>query len=258
MLESSNGRNLHGPKGHTLARHVSTTSDSNELEIVLGVSFRNLELLRQALVHRSYLNENPQYSLGCNERLEFLGDALIGLVVADDLFRRYPESDEGYLTELRAAIVRRESLAQIGRQIELGRFLYLGRGEAEAGGVDRDSNLAGAVEALVAAVLLDRGLEFAWALTRRLVGPQLALVLSKGPLRDIKTRLQEFAQSYGMGLPEYYVVASDGVAHAPEFAVEVMVGGEIVGRGKGRRKADAEREAAREALHCMSVRTYQT
>lgn len=237
---------------------MSTTSDSSELEIALGVSFQNLGLLRQALVHRSYLNENPQYSLGCNERLEFLGDALIGLVVADDLFHRYPESDEGYLTELRAAIVRRESLAQVGRQIDLGRFLYLGRGEAEAGGVDRDSNLAGAVEALVAAVLLDRGFESAWALTRRLVGPQLEIVLSKGPLRDIKTRLQEFSQSYGMGLPDYSLVATDGSGHAPEFVVQVMVGGEIVGCGRGRRKADAEREAAREALNCISVRTYQT
>jgi ribonuclease-3 len=236
---------------------MSTTSDSNELEIALGVSFRNLGLLRQSLVHRSYLNENPQYTLGCNERLEFLGDAFIGLVVADDLFRRYPESDEGYLTELRAAIVRRESLAQIGRQIDLGRFLYLGRGESDAGGVDRDSNLAGAVEALVAAVFVDRGFECAWALTRRLVGPQLELVLSKGPLRDIKTQLQEFAQSYGMGLPEYCVIATDGSGHAPEFIVQVMVRGEIVGHGRGRRKTDAEREAAREALNCMSVRTYQ-
>ncbi len=215
------------------------------------MTFGDRALLRQALVHRSYLNEHPETSLESNERLEFLGDALVGLVAAEAFYRRYPDSAEGELTELRASLVRGWSLAAVARRLGLGRYLYLGQGEESSGGRERESNLAGALEAVVGAVMQDQGFTAARKVTLGLLGPELEQVGRSGPPRNAKSQLQELVQRQGLPLPVYRVVEATGAVHAREFTVEVEVGGKVAGQGRGRRKVEAEMRAAEEALGRM-------
>ena len=223
-------------------------SKGSALEQRLGVKFNDAALLKQALVHSSYVNENPQAALGSNERLEFLGDAVLGLVVADELFAAYPEQDEGQLTELRTLLVRRDTLAKAARRLKLGDDLYLGKGEEAGGGRSRPTNLAHAYEALVGAVFLDRGLTTA----RKFVRTSLQQEFDSLPVRpfplDPKSRLQEMSQSRFQMPPQYRLVEAVGPDHARRFTIEVLVGGRPMGRGAGHSKQDAEKEAAREAL----------
>jgi len=227
---------------------VLARSKGSALEQRLGVKFNDAALLKQALVHSSYVNENPQAALGSNERLEFLGDAVLGLVVADELFAAYPEQDEGQLTELRTLLVRRDTLAKAARRLKLGDDLYLGKGEEAGGGRSRPTNLAHAYEALVGAVFLDRGLTTA----RKFVRTSLQQEFDSLPVRpfplDPKSRLQEMSQSRFQMPPQYRLVEAVGPDHARRFTIEVLVGGRPMGRGAGHSKQDAEKEAAREAL----------
>lgn len=218
------------------------------LEKGLGLPFKHQELLRQALTHGSYVNEFPGESEGSNERMEFLGDALIGLVVAQELYHRYPEMDEGRLTQLRSEVVQGETLAHVARRLGVGQHLLLGRGEASSGGYDRNSNLAGALEALVGAVLLDRGYRFAKSSVLRILRPELRHIRRIGASQDPKSRLQEMAHRQGLGSPRYEVLREEGLEHQRRFVVRVSMGGELTGEGKGRRKTDAEKAAAKEAL----------
>ena len=218
------------------------------LERGLGLSFKNRELLRQALTHGSYVNEHPGESAGSNERMEFLGDAVIDLVVAQELYRRYPDLDEGRLTQLRSEVVRGETLAQVARRLGVGPQLLLGQGEASSGGEDRDSNLAGALEALMGAVLLDRGYRSARSCVLRILRPELRRIRSEGASQDPKSRLQELAHRQGLGSPKYEVLREEGLEQLRRFVVRVSVGGEPAGEGKGRRKVDAEAAAAEAAL----------
>lgn len=222
--------------------------DIADLQKKLGVTFKLLALLEQALVHSSYVNENPAYTPGHNERLEFLGDAVLDFIVADKLYQEFPDLAEGEMTRLRAALVRRDTLARMARSIGLGDFLYMGKGEETSGGRNKTPNLAGALEAVIAAVYLDRGEKPTRNMVIRLLGEEWAKVVSQGTGADYKSKLQELAQSRFQLTPAYRLVAEAGPDHEKRFTVEVMVGTDSLGKGVGKSKKLAETEAARAAL----------
>jgi ribonuclease-3 len=234
---------------------VRGTPNWPALERTLGVRLKNKSLLRQAFVHRSYLNEHPESGLESYERLEYLGDAFLGWVIADELYRRYPGYSEGDMTRARAALVRGTTLAEIARRLDAGSFLALGDGEEATGGCDRRSTLAAVVESILGAVLLDRGEKAARALVVRWLGDLLdALPESGGALRDAKSALQELVQRHGLPLPVYEVLDEEGPAHAKLFTVRVSVDGQALGEGEGRRKAEAEQSAAADARETLAAR----
>lgn len=212
---------------------------------VLGHRFEQGALLAEALTHTTYANEHPRAL--ANERLEFLGDSIVGLVVAQHIFERFPELPEGEMTKLRAAVVCEPSLAGRSRPLGVGERLRFGRGEAVSGR-DRDSILADAFEAIVGALYLDGGLETA----RRFVLRELEPVVTaarQGQVRvDYKTQLQERLQKEGAEAPQYRMLAEEGPAHAKRFQVGVYFRGNLLGTGWGRNKKEAEQESAREAL----------
>ncbi len=219
-------------------------ADLVQLQTTLAYRFKNSQLLKQALTHRSFGADN-------NERLEFLGDALLDLIVGESLFNKHPGADEGNLSRLRSSIVNKSALAGIGREWNLGEHVLLGAGELKSGGRSRDSILADTVEAVVAAVYLDGGL----AACRKLVDAW-TLEFVRNPearqTKDAKTRLQEKMQASGHGLPDYQVLAIEGEAHAQSFLVECRVEGlERVHRGRGRSKRAAEQKAALETLKSL-------
>ena len=219
----------------------------------MGIPFNDLSLLRQALVHRSYINESPGLALASNERLEFLGDAVLGLVIAEKLYLEYPHLSEGEMTKLRSALVRRDSLARIARAISLGNYLYLGKGEEASGGRDKPTNLAGTLEAVIAAVSLDQGSAIARDFILRLLNKELQKVVSQGVKADYKSQLQELTQSRQQPTPTYYLVGATGPAHERSFTSEVRVGNTPLARGSGKSKKAAETEAARLALEQLST-----
>jgi ribonuclease-3 len=223
-------------------------ADWRELESRLPFAFKDRALLKQALVHTSYLNENPGIDVGSNERLEFLGDAALGVVVAHQLYAEYPDVDEGKLTELRAHLVRRDTLARAAERIDLGSYLLLGRGEDAAGGRGRPTNLARAYESLVGAIFLDGGLARVRQFVRRTLKDELTGLRSAGMPYDPKSRLQEVIQSRWQTTPSYKLVKTEGPDHARRFTVQVVVGGRALGVGEGRSKQMAEKEAAQQAL----------
>ena len=228
--------------------------DWDLLEKRLGTRFRDRSLLQQALVHRSYLNEALDPGLGSNERLEFLGDAVLGLVVAARLYADYPEHAEGQLTELRAALVRRETLTRVARRLSLGEHLFLGRGEESAGGKGRSSNLTCAYEAVVGAAYLDGGIDKARRFVMRSLAPEFA-ALPKGRIpADPKSRLQEVLQARYQRPPAYKVLRDEGPDHSKVFTVQVLVGRKVLGEGQGKSKQQAEKEAARHALESFEKR----
>ncbi len=222
--------------------------DHKDLEARLGVTFHDASLLRQALMHRSYLNENSQGGLLSNERLEFLGDAALGLVVARRLYELFPDHGEGLLTEFRAYLVRRDTLARAAGRLGLGEALLLGRGEELAGGRRRPSNLAAVFEAVVGAILIDQGLDAVEAVVTSALAGEFEAVRSGLVPMDPKSRLQILVQAQGQDLPEYRTLTVEGPDHARVFTVEVWLDGEVAGAGQGRTKRQAEREAARRAL----------
>jgi ribonuclease-3 len=214
----------------------------------LGVNFNNPALLEQALVHSSYINENPGFTPGHNERLEYLGDAVLGCIVAEKLYQDFPDLNEGEMTRLRAALVRRDTLAGIARGINLGDFLSMGKGEEASGGRSKALNLAGALEAVIAAIYLDRGWATTGELVIRLLGDAWMKVTRQGAGLDYKSKLQEVLQSRLQLTPSYRLVAETGPDHDKNFTVEVLAGDRILGRGMGKNKKLAETEAARTAL----------
>jgi ribonuclease-3 len=226
--------------------------DTVALQKKLGVELENPELLEQALVHSSYINENPAQTAGHNERLEFLGDAVLDCIVAEKLYRDYPDIDEGEMTKLRAALVRRDTLAGIARKIGLGEYLLMGKGEESGGGRDKAPNLAGALEAVIAAVYLDRGVAATAGLIFRLYSDTWTNVTRRGTSADYKSRLQEVTQSRFQVTPSYRLIEETGPDHAKNFIVEVTAGGKALGRGAGRSKKLAETEAAHAALEAFN------
>jgi ribonuclease-3 len=222
--------------------------DLAELQKIMGITFTDLSLLEQAVVHSSYINENPGIVSGHNERLEFLGDAVLDYVITDKLYREYPDADEGQMTRLRASLVRGETLANAARSINLGDFLYMGRGEESSGGRDKTTNLAGALEAVIAAIYLDRGEATAKDFVLKVLEEKWDEVVNSGTGRDFKSRLQEVTQSRFQVIPSYRMLSESGPDHDKTFTVEVTANHEVLGRGTGKSKKTAEMEAARAAL----------
>jgi ribonuclease-3 len=198
-------------------------------------------LLERSVTHRSYAYENG--GLPTNERLEFLGDSVLGLVVTDTLYRTHPDLPEGQLAKLRAAVVNAKALAGIGRELGLGEHLLLGRGEETTGGRDKSSIVADTVEAVLGAVYLDQGLDVATALIHRLFDPLIAESAGLGAGLDWKTSLQELCAAQSLGVPEY-VVEESGPDHMKSFRARVRVGSELYGDGRGGSKKEAEQQAA--------------
>lgn len=222
--------------------------DLSLLQIKLGISFNEPALLELALMHSSYINENLGAALSSNERLEFLGDAVLGLVIAERLYQDYPEYDEGELTRFRSALVRKETLARISLTIDLGDYLYLGNGEEAGGGRSKPANLARALEAVIAAIYLDQGLEAAKYFILKLFNNETQKQAQLATGSDYKSQLQEVIQAERQLTPSYHIIEAIGPDHAKEFTVEVRIGNVTLGKGSGKSKKSAEMEAAREAL----------
>jgi ribonuclease-3 len=225
-----------------------------ELESEIGYRFVNNKLLLEALTHRSFVNEARAPGMLDNQRLEFFGDAVLGLLISSRLLERLPVSSEGDLSRRRASLVDAESLAVLAEKIHLGRYLLLGRGEEKTGGRRKKSVLADAFESLVAAVYLDGGIGEAERLVDRLFGPLLSGEGVDGTGRDFKTRLQEISHSLRGVAPDYIQENVSGPDHDLCFTVAVSVGGECLGRGIGKSKKEAEQAAAREALESLQNR----
>jgi ribonuclease-3 len=227
-------------------------NDFDSLQEALGYRFSDLALLRRALTHPSYVNEHPEDETGDNQRLEFLGDAVLDFLTGAWVYRRYPEFAEGQMTRLRAALVRTKTLAQFARQVELGEALRVGHGEEEAGGKGRDANLCDAFEAVVGALYLDGGLTAVESFVEPLVEQAAEVMLTAEADRDAKSSLQEWSQAEMGVTPNYRIVAEKGPDHAKAFVAEVLLGRKVAGRGKGHSKQAAEQAAAQEALEAIA------
>ncbi|HEX2906325.1 MAG TPA: ribonuclease III [Phototrophicaceae bacterium] len=213
----------------------------------IGVRFGNQDLLQQALTHRSYINEHGEAE-GDNERLEFLGDAVLDFLVGDSLYQHFPQMPEGQLTRLRAALVRTESLAQLAQEIQIGECLRMGRGEEASGGRERVNNLCGAFEAVTGALYLDQGLEAVRAFILPRLEALIEQVLEEAIDKDARSRLQEWSQAELNRTPVYRTVSATGPDHQKEFVVEVLIADKVAGTGTGRSKQIAAQSAARDAL----------
>ena len=225
-----------------------------ELEKKLNYTFRNPLLLEEALNHSSYANEHRSVQLKSNERLEFLGDSVLGFVTAEFLFARHPDLPEGDLTRIRAALVCEQSLHEVAQKLDLGTYLKLGRGEEAGGGRTRPSILADAMEAIFAAVYLDGGVQEASALIHRVLLDVEREEIVKERRRDYKTALQELVQRQVGQELTYRMVGEQGPDHAKVFQAEVRLNGEPVGSGFGRSKKEAEQAAAKAALEALASR----
>ena len=223
---------------------------ASELSRRLNLPFQNLSLLTRALTHRSYVNENPD-STEDNERLEFLGDAVLDFIVGAWVYNCFPEMPEGNLTKLRSALVRNDQLAIFSRKLDLGRALRLGHGEFITGGSHRDALLGSTFEAVIGALYLDSGLVTVEAFVDPLLEEARDSVLTK--IHDPKSQLQEWAQAQKLGAPHYQTISMDGPDHAKVFEVEVHIGDEVVGRGSGSSKHNAQSVAAGDALKKLGI-----
>jgi ribonuclease-3 len=226
--------------------------DLDELERRLGVAFKDRSILRHALIHKSLTNDLGESGLGSNERLEFLGDSVLGMLVSDQLYRAYRDRDEGQLTLLRSALVRASSLAVWARELDLGSFVMVGRGESRAGGRNRDALLSSAFEAVLGAVYVDRGYLAAKSLLLRFLGPELQHV-GEREVVDAKSRLQQVSQARFAVTPTYEVLDVSGAGHSPIFTIKVRAGGGIEAVADGRSKQTAQQTAAAEALARMEA-----
>jgi ribonuclease-3 len=217
----------------------------------VGLNFKNLALLTRALTHRSFINENPE-AVEDNERLEFLGDAVLDFIVGAWLYHHYPEMTEGELTLIRTALVRTEQLAEFAREIELGNAMRLGQGEVSSGGRTRPALLCGGFEALVGSYFLDQGIKAVEKFFEPFLVQVLDEILVNGHPRDPKSLLQEWTQARGLQAPNYETIKESGPDHAKVFEVKVKVPGKVSGHGKGNSKREASRMAAQEALDQIS------
>jgi len=227
--------------------------DLDELGERLGIVLRDPEAIRQAFVHSSYFNENPTGLSGHNERLEYLGDAVIGLIVSHLLYERYPDEDEGFLTARRAALVNREALGNMARALGMDRYLLLGRGEAEAGGATRPSLLAAAFEAVAGAIYLSEGLAATRSWLLGVMRQQLEEPGEGLPPKSAKSRLQELTQRRHRTKPHYELIATIGPPHDQTFTVAAVLDGRRLATGTGSSRQRAEEQAAGSALQALLV-----
>jgi ribonuclease-3 len=228
---------------------VSTPRDPIEN---LRSVFTDQSRLNRALTHRSYLNEHPE-ALEDNERLEFLGDAVLDFLVGAWLYNRFPEMSEGSLTRLRAALVGNEQLAEFGRKISLGEAMFLGKGEDDSGGRERSALIGSTFEAVVGALYLDRGISAVYEFTEPLLEAACQQILLARRDHDPKSLLQEWAQSQGIGTPVYLTISSNGPDHDKTFEVDVLIQGKSYGRGVGPSKQIAAKAAAKAAIHALDI-----
>lgn len=208
--------------------------------------FKDKDLLNQALTHKSWVNEHPNQR-GTNERLEFLGDAILEFIISKELYDKFPDKEEGYLTALRANIVNTVNLANVAKRLSIGSSIHLSKGEEETGGRENSSLLADTTEAIIGALFLDQGIEK----TKDFIITNLLNDLPdkiKSPLKDAKSRFQEYIQSQNMPTPRYLVVSESGPDHNKNFIVKVVVNEKNWGKGEGKSKSEAEQEAAKKAL----------
>lgn len=225
----------------------------DELARILGVTFKQNTRIREALTHRSYLNENPDTGISHNERLEFLGDAVLELIVTEYLFQKYPDQPEGQLTSFRAALVNYQMLAGIARSIELEKYLFLSKGESQDTRKARDVILANAFEAVLGAVYLDCGYQAAEKVVGAFVLPHIDEIVLRGLYRDPKSELQERVQEHYRVTPSYRVLHEEGPDHEKSFSVGVYFGDHLAAQGVGTSKQEAEARAAELALESMKA-----
>ena len=223
-------------------------SSNNGVEPQIGVELADEALLGQALTHSSYIHEHPEAAQESNERLEFLGDSVLGFIVADDLYAQWPLLSEGEMTTLRAQLVSTQALASAAEGMGLGEHLRLGRGEEMSGGRTKPRNLAGALEAIIGAVWLDAGLEAARTFVTQALKARIETVSDGGGETDYKSRLQELTQARLQVQPRYETIQQLSETGDPIFATKVIIGGRSMGKGTGASKREAQREAARQAL----------
>ena len=210
--------------------------------------FKSPQLRQAAFIHRSYLNENPHLKLNSNERLEFLGDAILSFLVSAYLYKKFPRLNEGELTSLRSALVKTEMLAFLAKHLNLGDELKLSRGEEESGGRKNASILANTTEALIGALYLDQGLEVVLQFLQKKLLTELSEIIKTGSYKDSKSTLQEIIQEKKQASPAYKILKSEGPDHAKIFEVGVFLGSRLLGKGTGKSKQKAEQEAAKAAL----------
>ncbi|MDP4007100.1 MAG: ribonuclease III [bacterium] len=223
-------------------------NDIEEFEKETDIVFKNKDLLKQAFTHRSYLNENPGFDLQHNERMEFLGDAVLELVVTEYLYEQHPDKPEGELTTWRAALVNARMLAIVAKDLQLGDYLLLSKGETRETGKARDYILANATEALIGALYLDQGLKICHKVIERYILSKLPEILKEKLFEDAKSRFQELAQEKTGITPNYQVLAEWGPDHEKHFRMAVLVGKDVMAEGEGTSKQEAEQDAARAAL----------
>ena len=221
------------------------------LQEELAYTFRNVDLLSNALTHRSYVNENPLMEISDNERLEFLGDAVLGLCVSDLLMKRHHDFDEGTLSKIRSLLVNEKPLADLAAKLGLGECLLLGRGEENSGGRTKESLLANALEAVIAAIYLDSGFSKTRAVLKKLMKPLMSNEALNAQCFDYKTALQELCQKKYKSAPLYTVLTASGPDHDKTFEVEVTTGEAIRCVGRGKSKKDAEKQAAQKAWESL-------
>lgn len=221
------------------------------LEKKLGLNFNQKELLIEAFCHRSFLNENPSFKYPHNERLEFLGDAVLELIISEELFKRFPEKTEGELTLMRSNLVCQELLSQVAKNLDFENFLLLSKGEQKEKG--KKKILANAFEALIGAIYLDKGMKEAKSFVLKHLSPFLEKILKEGPFKDPKTHLQEIVQEKLKITPTYQVLKEWGPDHKKNFLVGVFFGEKLIATGEGGSKKEAEEEAAKEALQKINL-----
>ena len=232
-----------------LPESPSGSGRARDTASLLGFHFRDPSLLDRALTHQSWCNENDLNASDSYERTEFLGDAVLGLVISELLYRQFPGADEGQLTKARAYLVEGKVLAGVARRVKLGPMLNVGNGVEASGDRDKNKVLAAAFEAVIAAVYLDQGLEAAREFVCRHMAVELARISHTGaPPENPKSRLQELLQGRGLPTPSYLESGREGPDHNPVFRIEAVVAEQVIGRGRGGKKADAERAAAQDAL----------
>ena len=218
------------------------------LEKNLKVKFKNIKFLKLALVHRSFLNETREKELSSNERMEFLGDAVLEFIISDTLFRQFPDYPEGILTNLRSNIVRTTTLAVIAQNLELGKYLMLSRGEKEANGAQNTSILADTLEAVIGAIYLDQGIKAAGTFVKEHFAPTIEEIIAKGEFKDAKSKFQETSQARTKLTPTYQTIKESGPDHNKLFTVGVYLGHRLIAKGQGKSKQSAEEMAAKNAL----------
>lgn len=229
------------------------SENTERLESALGYAFRDKGLLIEALTHKSFHHENPEKSRSHNERLEFLGDSVLGLTIVEYLFSCRPELTESVMSKLKSFLVKGSILSEIASKILLGEFLRLGRGEEETGGRRKKSILADAFEAVLGAVYIDGGYDIARGIILRLLKEKIELAISSGQYHDYKTDLQEKSQMLFGVLPEYRVISQTGQEHRKVFTIDVLIAGQKFGSGTGKNKKEAQTLAAKEAIEKLSV-----